>query len=150
MWQNTRVLAWRSTALAVDVIRASPVTWPPVPYSSELLRRLLVPPRKQYELAAMLSMTPAHLTRVLKGGRLSVTSCLRLADLLQVAPAAVLRAYDYEEEAAILDRAYPARGFTSTQRRQLADAGKALAAAHAALRALAPAVPPDRRRRAKR
>lgn len=119
----------------------------PPPYDPELLRRLLVPPATQYEIAAKLSMTPSRLSRVMQGGRLSVTSCLRLADLLLVAPAAVLRAYDYEEEAAILDRAYPARGFTSTQRRQLREAGKALAAAHAALRALAPAVPPERRRR---
>jgi transcriptional regulator with XRE-family HTH domain len=119
-----------------------------VPYSSELLRRLLVPPTTQYELAAKLSMTPAHFSRVLRGGRLSVTSCLRLADQLQIAPSVVLRAYDYTEEAAILDRAYPTRGLTSAQERLLRELTSALSAARTAADALRreqPTTKPPRR-----
>jgi hypothetical protein len=55
-------------------------------------------------------MTASRLTRVKNGGRLSVESCLWLADVLSEDPAVVLRAYGYKDEAAILDRAYPGRG----------------------------------------
>jgi hypothetical protein len=79
-------------------------------YSNHLLLRVLTKFRTQREAAEHLDMTASRFTRVKNGGRLSVESCLRLADALGEDPAVALRAYGYEEEAAILDRAYPSRG----------------------------------------
>jgi hypothetical protein len=79
-------------------------------YSNHLLLRVLGKFRTQGEAAAHIGMTASRFTRVKTGGRLSVESCLRLADVLGDDPAVVLRAYGYEDEAAILDRAYPGRG----------------------------------------
>jgi hypothetical protein len=82
----------------------------PSRYPDHFLRRVLAKFRTQGEAATHLDMTASRLSRVKKGGRLSVESCLRLADVLSEDPALVLRAYGYKDEAAILDRAYPRRG----------------------------------------
>jgi hypothetical protein len=79
-------------------------------YSNRLLLRVLTKFPTQGEAAAHLDMTASRFSRVKNGGRLSVENCLRLADVLGEDPAVALRAYGYEEEAAILDRAYPRRG----------------------------------------
>lgn len=82
----------------------------PPRYPNHLLLRVLTKFRTQGGAAAHLGMTASRFTRVKNGGRLSVENCLRLADALGEDPAVVLRAYGYKAEAAILDRAYPARG----------------------------------------
>jgi hypothetical protein len=81
----------------------------PPRYPNQLLRLLLTKFRTQRKAAAHLGMTASRFTRWMNGDRLSVESCLRLADALGGDPAVVLRVYGYEDEAAILDRQYPAR-----------------------------------------
>jgi transcriptional regulator with XRE-family HTH domain len=82
----------------------------PPRYANHLILRALAQFPSQRALAERLHMTASRLTRVKNGGRLSVESCLWLADVLSEDPAVVLRAYGYKDEAAILDRAYPGRG----------------------------------------
>jgi hypothetical protein len=64
----------------------------------------------QKALGMRLEMSKARISRVVHGARLSVTNCLRLADLLNEPPAVVLRAYRYVLQAELMDRAYRMRG----------------------------------------
>jgi transcriptional regulator with XRE-family HTH domain len=59
----------------------------------------------QRALAAVLEMSVARVSRVVSGGRLSIANCLRLADFIDERAEIVLRAYGYEREAVILERA---------------------------------------------
>jgi hypothetical protein len=79
-------------------------------YSNHLILRALALVPTQRALADRLQMTTSRLSRVKNHGRLGMANCLRLADMLGEDPATVLRAYGYDTEAAILDRAYPKRG----------------------------------------
>jgi hypothetical protein len=79
-------------------------------YPNHLILRALALAPTQAAVAEILGMTTSRLSRVKKHGRLGMASCMRLADVLGEDPAAVLRTYGYETEAAILERAYPKRG----------------------------------------
>ncbi len=80
------------------------------PSPKDLIERALALVPSQRVLGLRLQMSKTRANRIAHGERLSVTNCLRLADLLNESPSVVLRAYRYHAEADILERAYRARG----------------------------------------
>lgn len=77
---------------------------------NDLLQRALALIPTQRALAERLGLTKSRMSRIARGGTPSVTTCLRLADVLGDRPSAVLRAFGYTDEADILDRAHPPSG----------------------------------------
>jgi plasmid maintenance system antidote protein VapI len=90
----------------------------PAPSRSDLLERALALNKgTQTELAEAIGMDRSRLNRVIKGEdeRLGITNCLKLATLLDELPHVVLRAFDWTDEADILQRAYTTPPFTLKQ-----------------------------------
>jgi len=85
---------------------------------SDLLERALALNKgKQTELAEAIGMDRSRLNHVIKGEdeRLGITNCLKLATLLDELPHVVLRAFDWTDEADILQRTYATPPFTQKQ-----------------------------------
>ncbi len=80
------------------------------PVPPALIQRALAITQTQHELAVRLEMTKARMTQIVRGARLNVENCLRLARLLNEDPVVVFRAYGYAQLADILQTLYTARG----------------------------------------
>jgi hypothetical protein len=89
----------------------------PAPSKTDLLERALALKSKQKVLAEAIGMDRTRLNRVINGEdeRLGITNCLKLATLLEELPHVVLRAFDWTDEADILQRAYTTPPFTQKQ-----------------------------------
>ena len=96
----------------------------PSPSKSDLLERGLALYKgnqtdkgNQTELAKAIGMDRARLNHVIKGKneRLGITNCLKLATLLDELPHVVLRAFDWTDEADILQAVYTEPRFTQKQ-----------------------------------
>jgi hypothetical protein len=96
------------------------------PSPKDLVERALALVPSQKALGLRLQMSKARLNKIVHGERLSVTNCLRLAELLNESPSDVLRAYQYVAEAEILERVYDARTRLPRRTAEVVDALKRL------------------------
>jgi hypothetical protein len=92
----------------------------PSPSKSDLLERALALYKgkgKQKLLAEAIGMDRSRLNHVIKGKdeRLGVTNCLKLATVIDELPHVVLRAFEWTDEADILQRTYTTPPFTQKQ-----------------------------------
>lgn len=76
----------------------------------ELMQRARALGTDQRGFARLFGVSESRVSKLMNGARLSVSNCLRLADLLGDDPAVALRAYGYPDEAAALERAYDLQG----------------------------------------
>lgn len=84
------------------------------------MQRALALGTTQRQFARLFGVSESRVSRLVKGARLSIANCLRLADLLGDDPAAVLRAYRYPNEADALERAYAKQGKVHTRHLEIA------------------------------
>jgi transcriptional regulator with XRE-family HTH domain len=101
----------------------------PSPSKSDLLERGLALKGTQQDLAEAIGMDRSRLNHVIKGEdeRLGVTNCLKLATVIDELPHVVLRAFDWTEEADILQKTYTTPPFTQKQIKVAELYGKATA-----------------------
>jgi len=86
------------------------------PTSNDLIERALRSTPTQKALSHRLRVSESRMSRIVRGGRISIERCVFLAELLREDLALVLVAFGYGRAGRIVRRLYVARGYTTPER----------------------------------